>query len=78
MTYTRPLRRMMRHLAQRLRMEGDTFMNSFLLADTAKDLIILVLFKIVYTFGHLPWSQDSQDEGVSFGHGDRVFEMRRQ
>lgn len=78
MTYTRPLRRMMRHLAQRLRMEGDTFMNSFLLAGTAKSLIILVLFKIVYTFGHLLWSQDSQDERVSFGHSDRMFEMRRQ
>ena len=28
MMYTRPLRRMIRHLAQRLRMEGETFMKN--------------------------------------------------
>ena len=50
MMYTRPLRRMMRHLAQRLRMEGDTFMNSVSLLMTAKVLIILAIRQIVYIY----------------------------
>jgi hypothetical protein len=48
MTYTRPPRRTMRHLEQRLRMEGDTFMKFNLLADAAKVLIILLLFLDVH------------------------------
>ena len=43
--YTRPLRRTIRHLAQRLRMDGDTFIYSISLIfpavqHTAKALII--------------------------------------
>jgi hypothetical protein len=46
--------------------------------DSHKILIILALLLFVYTFGHLLWLQDSQDERVSFGDGNRVFKMRRQ
>jgi hypothetical protein len=49
-----PLRRTIRHLAQRLRMEGETFITSIslLMADlmTAKGLIILVVLETVHTF----------------------------
>ena len=32
----------------------------------------------LHFYGHLLWLQDSQDEGGSFGYGDRMFKMRRQ
>jgi hypothetical protein len=79
-----PLRRTIRHLAQRLRMEGETFIIQIsLLAAclmTAKGLIILVIFLSVYIFyGCLQvHSQDSQDEGITFGDGNCMFKMRRQ
>jgi len=53
---TIPLRRTIRHLAQRLRMEGETFMFNSLLAAclmTAKGLIILAIFLFVYFYGCL-------------------------
>ena len=84
MIYTMPLRRMTRHLEQRLRMEGETFIISIsLLAAclmTAKGLIILVIFLSVYIYnGRLRVrSQDSQDERFSFGDGNCMFKMRRQ
>ena len=78
-----PLRRTIRHLAQRLRMEGETFINSISLLTvvlrTAKGLIILVVLQSVYTTLHCAsGSQDSQDEGISFGDGNCMLKMRRQ
>ena len=79
-----PLRRTIRHLAQRLRMEGETFIIQIsLLAAclmTAKGLIILVIFHIrLYFYGCLQVrSQDSQDEWITFGDGNCMFKMRRQ
>ena len=45
---------------------------------TAKGLIILVDLQTVYTFRYLLGLQDSQDEGVSFGDGNRMLKMCRQ
>jgi hypothetical protein len=86
MTYNRPPRLTTLHFAQRLRMEGETFIQfvSLLIKNavyyTAKGEIILALSCFVQNFGDLlaSASQDSQDEGVSFGDGDAVFKMRRQ
>lgn len=53
MMKTIPLRRTIRHLAQRLRMEGDTFMKFSLLCNfsgKAKRLIILVVLDFVHVF----------------------------
>ena len=52
MIYTTPLRRTIRHLEQRLRMEGETFIEISLLAavlTTAKVLIILFVVQFVHT-----------------------------
>jgi hypothetical protein len=85
MIYTMPLRRTMRHLEQRLRMEGETFMIQLLACGcfmTAKVLIILAILAFVYiftvAFSCFRSSQDSQDEGFTFGDGNCMFEMRRQ
>jgi hypothetical protein len=53
MMKTTPLRRTIRHLAQRLRMDGDTFMKFSLhgaASSTAKTLIILFVLEFVYIF----------------------------
>jgi hypothetical protein len=53
MMKTTPLRRTIRHLAQRLRMDGDTFMKFSLhgaVSSTAKTLIILFVLESVYIF----------------------------
>ncbi len=78
-----PLRRTIRHLAQRLRMEGETFMFNLLnlrLFFTAKDSIILSFFVTVYTFrlSVVVRSQDSQDEWFTFGDSNCMFKMRCQ
>ncbi len=63
---------------------GRNFHEFYLLThrgpyDSHKVLIILVLLLSVYAeYGHLPTLQDSQDERVSFGDGNRMFKMRRQ
>ena len=88
MTYTWPLRRTIRHLAHRLRTEGETFMQSVSLIPlhTAKDLIIQVVDCSVQS-NHLERyaqplppgkSRDSQDERFSFGDGNRMLKVCRQ
>jgi len=75
-----PLRLTILHFAQRLRMEGPTFMIAFslLVGSKAKRRIILVLLISVQFRRCLAGSRDSQDERVAFGDGYRVFIMRRQ
>lgn len=77
-----PLRRTIRHLAQRLRMEGETFMKYSLLGvaiRATKGLIILFVFQFVHTISAVLQSlEDSQEEGVSFGNGNCMFKMCRQ
>ena len=75
-----PLRRTIRHLAQRLRTDGDTFMIPIsLLAHRAKPMIIhFVVCSVQCKTTHPDKSGDSQEQGISFGDGNRVFEMSRQ
>lgn len=77
-----PLRRTIRHLAQRLRMEGETFMKKLLacgcLFGSQRSNYTVCFTNRPCFFGRLRGSQDSQDERRSFGDGHRMFKMRRQ
>jgi hypothetical protein len=76
----RPLRRTIRHLAQRLRMDGETFMYSLLTYFRTPKFFIIqaVTNSVQYLASFLDMSWDSQDEGLTFGDGYRVFKMCRQ
>ena len=78
--YNLPLRLTTLHLAQRLRMEGPTFMLlSPYFDSSAKVLIILAHSNSVqFGFALAVWLRDSQDERVAFGDGNGMFKMRRQ
>ncbi len=77
MIYTLPLRRTILHLAQRFRIDGETFMSTFLLANTipghyqmAKGLIIYFHSAFVQITRSPEGSWDSQDKRFSFGDSD--------
>jgi hypothetical protein len=78
-----PLRRTIRHLAHRLRMEGETFINSFSLLAAVNDsqssnYTGCFANRLYLSVACLVLLQDSQDERFSFGDGDRMFKMCRQ
>ena len=76
-----PLRLTTLHFAQRLRMEGPTFMIALLLTSVVQPKIELYLFcSLPSSFVHVfaGWLRDSQDEGVAFGDGYGVLIVRRQ
>lgn len=78
-----PLRRTTLHLAQRFRIDGDTFITKILLTyyyltcSQGMDYTRFSHFRPANAKNHRG-SRDSQDEGFSFGDGDRMLEMRRQ
>jgi hypothetical protein len=75
-----PLRLTTLHFAQRLRMEGPTFMIAFSLLQLFNQRLnytCSVLFRPVSGV-FAGWLRDSQDERVAFGDGYRVFVVRRQ
>ena len=78
--YNLPLRLTTLHFAQRLRMEGPTFMIlSPYDVSSAKGLIILAQsYSVQFGFALTVWLRDSQDERVAFGNGNGMFIMRRQ
>jgi hypothetical protein len=73
MIYTLPLRLTILHLAQRFRIDGETFISTFLLANDHSsqnsqefDYILSFNFRPDYTlFSHGSW--DSQEKRFSFG-----------
>ncbi len=74
-----PLRLTILHFAQRLRMEGLTFMIAFSLLIVVQPNIELYLFySYPSSFGCLAGSRDSQDESVACGDGHRMFLVGRQ
>jgi hypothetical protein len=80
-TYNLPLRRTTLHLAQRFRMDGETFMISNLLTShsavcAAKVLIIYFLSQSVQRGDETASGlQDSQDERIAFGDRHTVFKV---
>ena len=81
MIYNLPLRLTTLHFAQRLRMEGPTFMIDFLLTSVVQPKVELYLFcSFPSSFGDVfaGWLRDSQDERVAFGDGYGVLVVRRQ
>ena len=81
MIYNLPLRLTTLHFAQRLRMEGPTFMISFSLQRLFNQRLNYTctgLFRPVSVRSLAVWLWDSQDERVAFGDGYRVFIMCRQ
>jgi len=81
MIYTMPLRRTILHLAQRFRIDGETFMiillanfhflRSQVVDYTRSSFIRLDYTKCTLTYG----SQDSQDKRFSFGDSHRMLKM---
>ncbi len=76
-----PLRLTTLHFAQRLRIDGETFigyslLTQFLSVQPKVELYLHSSFpsRTIYRYN----SRDSQDEGVSFGDGHRVLEVGRQ
>ena len=77
-----PLRRTTLHLAQRFRIDGETFMSEntpylFIPSNQGFDYTRSSFFRLAYT-KYPSGSWDSQDERFSCGDGLRVFKMRRQ
>jgi len=77
-----PLRRTTLHLAQRFRIDGETFISentpyNFITSNQGFDYTRSSFFRLDYT-KYLFGSWDSQDERFSFGDGDRMLKMRRQ
>jgi hypothetical protein len=71
MIYNLPLRLTTLHFAQRLRMEGPTFMIAFSLLQLFNQRLnytSTVLIRPVQVVSLL-WLRDSQDERVAFGDG---------
>jgi|WetSurMetagenome_2_1015567.scaffolds.fasta_scaffold188169_3 hypothetical protein len=80
MIYNLPLRLTTLHFAQRLRMEGPTFMIAFSLLQLFNQRLnytCTTLFRPVLAV-FAAGLRDSQDEGVAFGDSDRMLIMRRQ
>jgi hypothetical protein len=73
MTYRTPLRLTIRHFAQRLRMDGATFITSSFFPCTAKMRIILASLASVQFSICFRSLRNSQDERVAFGDCHRVF-----
>ena len=80
MMYNLPLRFTILHFAQRLRMEGPTFMiaiSLFRLFNQSLNYTCSVPFRPVSALSAVRlW--DSQDKRITFGDGHRVFVMCRQ
>ena len=81
MMNTLPLRRTTLHLAQRFRIDGDTFiekysLHSYLVAELS--IIHSVSMFVQPTRSIVYGSEDSQDQRVSFSDSHTVLEMRRQ
>ena len=84
MINTLPLRRTILHLAQRFRIDGETFIITDLLTDPWRPIncqgfnyIRSSFFRPDYT-QFLPMSLDSQDEGFCLGDGHSMLKMSRQ
>jgi hypothetical protein len=82
MIKTLPLRLTILHLAQRFRIDGETFISKILLAhgcssqQTAKSLIIYFHSSFVQITRNIAMdSRDSQDKRFSFGDSHRMFKM---
>ena len=81
MTYNLPLRRTTLHLAQRFRMDGETFMNSNLLTTSCAVLygqsFDYTLFCFIRPARNESASvlKDSQDERIAFGDSYTMFKM---
>jgi hypothetical protein len=76
-----PLRLTTLHFAQRLRMEGPTFMMAFSLLQLFNQRLNYtwtVLFRPVSAGVFAVWLRDSQDERVAFGDGYGMLVVRRQ
>jgi hypothetical protein len=78
-----PLRRTTLHLAQRFRIDGETFISdhtpySFIPSNQGFNYTRSSFFRLDYTKYPFGSSWDSQDERVSFGDGNRVLKMSRQ
>ncbi len=83
MIYTLPLRLTILHLAQRFRIDGETFISTLLLANylpTSQEFnyILSFNFRPDYTQFLSYGSWDSQDKRFSFGDSDRMFIVRCQ
>lgn len=84
MTYTMPLRRTIRHLAQRFRIDGETFMTILLanfhsLDSQVVDYTRSSFIRPGYTqFWATHGSRDSQDKRFSFGDSHGMLKMGRQ
>jgi hypothetical protein len=79
MTNTMPLRRTIRHLAQRFRIDGETFITTLLTnfhsqCSQGFDYTRSSYIRLDYTQS-LTGSRDSQDERFSFGDSHRVLKM---
>ncbi len=79
MTYTMPLRRTILHLAQRFRIDGETFMTILLanfhsLDSQVVDYTRSSFFRPGYTQFRNE-SRDSQDKRFSFGDSHRMLKM---
>ena len=74
-----PLRRTTLHLAQRFRIDGDTFITEILLTITTctqgLNYTLSSFFRPAYTQSCPTGSWDSQDERFSFGDRDGVLKM---
>jgi hypothetical protein len=80
-----PLRRTTLHLAQRFRMEGETFMNSNLLRIAKGRNQVSQSFHYICSFDFrlvascsASGLKDSQDERLAFGDSHTMLEVRRQ
>ncbi len=84
MMKTIPLRRTTRHLAQRLRMEGETFIIQspywrLVYFDSQRsDYTGCISFRLYLFNSDLHGLQNSQDERISFGDSDGMFKVRCQ
>ena len=83
MTNTMPLRRTIRHLAQRFRIDGETFITALLTnfhsqCSQVFDYTRSSYIRLDYTHSqgfYRHGSQDSQDERFSFGDSHGMLEM---
>jgi hypothetical protein len=83
MTYTMPLRRTIRHLAQRFRIDGETFITTLLAIFHSQcsqvfDYTRSSTIRLDYTQSQAPsghGSRDSQDKRFSFGDSHRMLKM---
>ena len=72
MIYNLPLRLTILHFAQRLRMDGPTFiiaLSLLRLFNQRLNYTCTILFRPVTEDVYTVWLRDSQDERVAFGDG---------